>query len=234
MYALRLLALRVLLLLTLFEAASNAVTSSGDWTVVLFSKHVHDVHVVVVPDAWPFQHEDAGIQLPDAFASFSIPQEEHDVIQSKSRDVDVDFFPVFCMRVFKFDAAVQAAQPEFCCNDTVISLSLSSIFSAQRNVVCYDGRCSVETSLPRIITSTCSAALLAAGFHITYDHPYQIRTIISVETFSHASVHELPSASPSPPPHLTSSFVLDSRNGLFGDFFIFKKARRYAFAIPTD
>jgi hypothetical protein len=204
----------------LFALVTGASAVAAYWTLELVPKNVHDVRIVVVPDAWPYHHDCADIELPAVHSSFKILQEEYSGLQSKSLDVIVDFYPNFCIRVFKFDAASQAAHPEFCCNDTVISLAFSKIFGEEQNVICYDGYCKAEIALARSITAVCSASLLAAGFQVAYEQPYQIRTTVTVEAFASFD-SRLPL---SPSLSVFGSVLLDSRNGSFGDFFVLKKS----------
>lgn len=208
-----------------------SVSASSYWSFEFLSNNIHDVRVVDLPDDWPFLHDGADIELPAAQISISVPQDlahniapiESTAVSSPFSTVVMDFFPMFCLREFKFDTVLHSAQPEFCCNDTAISFTLSNLFTQQEKNACSYGRCKAFTSIFRTITKACSAALLAAGFEVALEKPYQIHTLITIEAFG--TLHpELQSSSTSPMIPILESVILDSQKGRIGDFVVFKRS----------
>jgi hypothetical protein len=222
-----------------------SVSASSDWSFEFLSYNVHDVRVIDLPDDWPFLHDGADIELPVAQISIVVPEEfahiiapiESTAVSSPFSTVAMDFYPMFCLREFKFDTVLHNAQPEFCCNDTAISVTLSNMFTSQEKNECSYGRCRAFTPIFRAITKACSAALLAAGFEVALEKPYQIHTFITIEGFG--TLHpQHQSSSTSAMIPIFPSVILDSQKGRIGDFVVFKRSssahRKHSNAHPSS
>jgi len=208
-----------------------SVSTYSYWSFQFSSSNIHDVRIVDLPDDWPFLHNGADIELPVAQLSILVPQDlahiiaatESTALSSIFSTVDIDFFPMFCFREFKFDTVLHSAQPEFCCNDTAVSFTLSNLFTQQEKDACLDGRCKTVTSISRTITKACSAALLAAGFEVALEKPYQIHTLITIDAFG--TVHpQYQSSLTSTMIRVLENITVDTQTGRVGDFVVFKRS----------
>jgi hypothetical protein len=238
--ALLVLMLALPLFTFLFLLAPSCLFAS--WSFEMINKHMHDTRVVTVPAYWPqnynHNYDGADVELPSMGITWTVDEIEHYGLQNRWFDAVVDFYPMFCIQAFKFDAAAHASTPVYCCNDTVFPLKMSDVFVKQNRTLCYDGnaagrRCVIEIAIPRSFTVACMDSLVPTGINISFEAPYQILTSIIIETFKHqfqeasvsSELQERRTLS-STLPSVFGQTAVDSRNGNYGDFVTFHRPRK--------